>query len=217
MLVGSDIVARPLRIAVADDEGFMRKYLQTILPRLGHKVVVVAQTGRELVDQCREAEPDLIITDVNMPEMDGLEAAAEIYQSKPIPIIVISGYHGPEVIERTVDAHVMAYLVKPIKQADLEPVITLAIRRFEQMQLLRDETVVLRDSLEERGVIDQALRVLMKWAKQGKDEAHLRLQKLASDKNLELIEISQMIILAEEAIAPTEEGAASDDNGDAAA
>ena len=119
---------RSLRIALADDEGFMRKYLRTVLPRLGHDVVAVAETGRELVEKCRELRPDLVITDVNMPEMDGLEAAAAIYDAQPIPIIVISGYNGPEVIERTVAAHVMAYMVKPIKQSDLEPVIALATR-----------------------------------------------------------------------------------------
>jgi len=201
---GAEMMNRSLRIAVADDEGFMRKYLQTVLPRLGHKVVAVAETGRDLVDRCRETLPDLVITDVNMPEMDGLEAAAEIYGLQPIPIIVISGYHGPEVIERTVAAHVMAYLVKPIKQSDLQPVITLAIRRFEQFQSLREETAQLRDTLEDRTTIEQALRVLMNWAHQGEDDAVSRLQRLAQDKNLQLIEIARMILMAEDAIGPNE-------------
>lgn len=192
---------RSLRIAVADDEGFMRKYLQTVLPRLGHSVVSVAQTGLELVEQCRTSHPDLVITDVSMPEKDGLEAAAEIYDLQPVPIIVISGYHGAEVIERTVEAHVMAYLVKPIKQSDLQPVIALAMRRFEQLQSLRLETATLRGSLEGQTTIEQALRVLMKWAKQGEDDALRRLQKLASDKNLQLAEIAQLILLAEGALA----------------
>jgi response regulator NasT len=200
MIVGIEPMNRPLRIAVADDEGFMRKYLQTVLPRLGHSVVAVAQTGRELVEQCRTERPDLVITDVNMPEKDGLEAAAEIYDLQPTPIIVISGYHGAEVIERTVAAHVMAYLVKPIKQSDLQPVITLAIRRFEQLQSLRKEAATLRGSLEGQAAIEQALRVLMKWAKQGEDDALRRLQKLAADKNLTLVEIAQMILVAEGAL-----------------
>jgi response regulator NasT len=136
-----------------------------------------------------------------MPEKDGLEAAAEIYDQQPVPIIVISGYHGAEVIERTVEAHVMAYLVKPIKQSDLQPVITLAMRRFEQLQSLRRETATLRGSLQGQTTIEQALRVLMKWAKQGEEDALRRLQKLASDKNLQLAEIAQLILLAEAALA----------------
>ncbi len=178
----------------------MRKYLQTILPRLGHEVVAVAETGRELIDQCRTMRPDLVITDVNMPEMDGLEAAAAIYQASPLPIIVISGHHGPEVIERTVEAHVMAYLVKPIKQSDLEPVIALAVRRFEQFQTLQDEALMLRDNLLERQTIERALRILMKWAEKSEEEALCRLHQMASHKNQSLVEIAQLIVTADETL-----------------
>lgn len=124
----ADVSKNILRIVVADDEDFMRKYLQTVLPRLGHQVVGIARTGRELVEMCQELRPDLVITDVNMPDMDGLEAAVVIHSIHPTPIIVISGYYGQKVIERTIDAHVMAYLVKPIKQFDLQPVIALALQ-----------------------------------------------------------------------------------------
>lgn len=195
----------------------MRKYLQTILPRLGHEVVAVADNGRDLVEQCRNTQPDLVITDVNMPEMDGLEAAAEVYGMQPIPIIVISGYHGPEIIERTVEAHVMAYLVKPIKQADLEPVITLAIRRFDQLQALRRETASLRNSLENRAAVDEALHVLMQWAKEGEDDALRHLEKLARDKNLDLVELAQMILMAKDTIAPADAQERHDTGGRAAA
>ena len=204
MIVGTPMTRQSLKIAVADDEGFMRKYLQTVLPRLGHEVVAVAENGRDLVEQCRNTRPNLVITDVNMPVMDGLEAAAEIYGEEPIPIIVISGFHGPEVIERTVEAHVMAYLVKPIKQSDLEPVITLAIRRFQQLQTLRSEAAGLRDSLANRETIERALGVLMKWAKEGEEDALEHLETLAASKKLDTAEIAQLILAAEEAIRPSD-------------
>jgi response regulator NasT len=190
---------RSLRIAVADDEGFMRKYMQTILPRLGHEVIAVAETGRQLVEQCDQLQPDLVITDVSMPEMDGLDAAVAIYRARPLPIIVISGFHGPELIERTAVAHVMAYMVKPIKQSDLEPVITLAMRRFEQLQTLRDETITLRDRLQEHEVIDRALEILMRWARHGKGEAVTRLEQMAKDQELTLAEVAERIVTADEA------------------
>lgn len=202
MISVKDSLPHGLRIAVADDEGFMRKYLQTVLPRLGHEVVVVAQNGRELVELCQRDHPDLVITDVNMPEMDGLDAAAEIYEQHPVPIVVISGYHGPEVIERTVAAHVMAYLVKPIKQSDLQPVIALAMKRFEQLESLKSETETLRDNAQEGKTIEHALRVLMRWAKEGEDQALSRLESLAKDRQLELIEIAQMIVMAEDVLEP---------------
>ena len=122
-----------LRIAVADDEPDMRDYFARILPRLGHRVVAVAQNGAELVAQCQTEHPDLVITDIKMPDMDGIEAATRIYQNQPVPVILVSAYHDPELIQRAEADHVMGYLVKPIKQSDLDPVISLALRRFAQL------------------------------------------------------------------------------------
>src|SRR5260221_8306371 len=72
LLAMQEIMNQSLRIAVADDEADMRDYFQVLLPRLGHSVVAVAQNGRELVEKCRAAEPDLVITDIKMPEIDGI-------------------------------------------------------------------------------------------------------------------------------------------------
>ena len=88
-------MSQSLRIVVADDERNMHEYLQEALPRLGHEVVGVAQTGRELVELCRRLQPDLVITDINMPDMDGLAASEEICRETPIPVIVVSAYHDP--------------------------------------------------------------------------------------------------------------------------
>ncbi len=116
-------MSRSLRIAVADDEPDMQDYFRTILPRLGHEVVAVAEDGRELVAPCRAHRPDLVITDIKMPDMDGIDAAAQIYRDGPIPVILVSAYHDAEFIRRAEADHILAYLVKPIKQADLEPAI----------------------------------------------------------------------------------------------
>ena len=129
-----------LRIAVADDEPDMRDYFRKILPRLGHAVVAVAENGRELVEQCRAVRPDLVITDIKMPDMDGIDAATQLYQEAPVPVILVSAYHDPELIARAGADHILGYLVKPIKQADLQPVIGLAMRRFEQFQAVPPES-----------------------------------------------------------------------------
>src|SRR5689334_1241398 len=102
-----------LRIAIADDEIDMRDYFQKMLPALGHVVVSAATTGSELVEQCRRQRPDLVITDVKMPDMDGIEAANVLYQDHPIPVILVSAYHDEELISRAEADHILAYLVKP--------------------------------------------------------------------------------------------------------
>lgn len=188
-----------LRIAVADDEPDMQEYFRTILPRLGHEVVSVAGTGRELVDQCRTSKPELVITDIKMPDMDGIDAAALLYKNSPVPVILVSAHHDSATIRRAEADFVMAFLVKPIKQADLEPAIAIATRRFDQFQALRKETADLKQALVDRKIIEKAKGILMKKTNLDEHEAFRRLQKLASDKNKKLIEIAQMILTAEEA------------------
>ncbi len=195
---------RPLRIAIAEDEPDMREYLEMTLPRLGHQVVVAAETGRELVERCRTARPDLVITDIKMPEMDGIAAATQIFQEGPVPVILLSAYHDPELIERAEADHVLAYLVKPITEADLRPTIAIAMRRFEQFQTLRQEAADLRQALEERKVIERAKGVLMKRASVDEAEAFRRLQKLATEKRAKLVEVARLILSVEVISQPAE-------------
>lgn len=139
-----------LRIAVADDERDMRDFYRRMLGVMGHQVVIVAENGRELVEQCRRQRPDLVITDVNMPEMDGIEAAVAICRDMPLPVILVTAYHDAALIERAENDHVIAYLVKPVGRKDLEPAIALAMRRFAQWQQLQDEADALRKRLDEQ-------------------------------------------------------------------
>jgi response regulator NasT len=187
-----------LRIAVADDEPDMRDYFRKCLQRLGHQVVAVARNGRELVEQCRAVRPDLVITDIKMPELDGIDAAGEIYRERPVPVILVSAYHDAGLVERAEADHVLGYLVKPIKQADLEPVIGLAMRRFEQFETLRQEAADLRQALEDRKVLEQAKGVLMKRGPLGEQDAFRQLQELAGEKKRKLVEVARMVLLTEE-------------------
>ena len=170
-----------LRIAIADDEPDMREYFQHLLPRLGHTVVAAARDGRELVELCRTTEPNLVITDIKMPEMDGIEAAIQIYQDRPIPVILVSAHQDANLIERADLDHVMAYLVKPIKQGDLAPSIAIAERRFEQFETMRQEATDLRQALADRKVIEKAKGILMQKGALDESDAFRRLQKLASE------------------------------------
>jgi len=126
-----------LRIVVADDEPDMRDYFRMILQRLGHTVVATVTTGGELVESCRALKPDLVITDIKMPDLDGIEAARALNRECRVPVILVSAFHDPELIRRAETDNIMGYLVKPIKQVDLEPVIALAIWRRRMEDELR--------------------------------------------------------------------------------
>jgi response regulator NasT len=188
-----------LRIAIADDEADMRDFLERMLPRCGHEVVSVAENGRQLVEHCRQLKPDLVITDIKMPELDGIEAAEQICAERPVAVILVSAYHDPALIERAEADHCLAYLVKPIVVADLQPAISVAIRRFGEVQQLREECASLKQSLSERKIIEQAKGYLMRVAGVDEPEAFRRLQTLAADSNKKLIEAAQLIILTEKA------------------
>src|SRR6185312_2944891 len=148
--------ATGLRIAVADDDRDMRQFFQELLPHMGHQVVTVAETGRQLAECCRGAPPDVVITDIKMPDMDGIDAAALVNRDREIPVVLVSGHTEGELLARSGAEYIMSYLVKPVKPADLQAAITLAVLRFEQYQRVRSEAASLRQALEDRKVIEQA-------------------------------------------------------------
>jgi len=189
---------RSLRIAVADDERDMREYLQTILPTLGHEVVAVAETGKQLLERCRATHPDLVVTDIRMPDMDGIQAAAEINRDRPVPVVLVSGYQDGELLKRAENENVMAYLVKPVKAGDLTAALGLAVLRFEQLQAARKEAVELRRTLDERKTIERAKGIVMRRLGVDEAEAYRRLRQQASDRNLKLIEVARTVLGADE-------------------
>ena len=91
---------RSLRIALADDEPLQRDVLEKLLTQAGHEVVFKAETGRALLDFCRRSPPDMVVADIMMPDMDGLDAAAAIYDLAPTPIVLVSGHQDQELIKR---------------------------------------------------------------------------------------------------------------------
>jgi response regulator NasT len=188
-----------LRIAVADDEPRMREFYQHVLPTLGHEVVCIAQNGKELIEGCRASRPDLVISDIKMPDMDGITAADELYREAPIPVILVTGHDDPDLLARASATHILAYLVKPIKSQDLQPAIIIAVRRFEEFKALEKEATDLRQALQDRKIIERAKGILMKRRHLDEATAFSTLRKLARDKNRKLVDIAEMIVTAEEA------------------
>ncbi len=195
---------RSLRIAVAADELDMQEYYTRILPAMGHVVVAVAATGRELVVKCRELQPDLVITDIKMPDVDGIDAASRIYRNGPIPIILVSAFQDENLVRRAGQSHVLSYLIKPIRQSNLEPAIALVMSHFAQFRDLRKEAFDLKQALEDRKTVEKAKGLVMRKAFIDEIEAHERLQILAKDQNRKIVEIASIILAAEEMVKPSD-------------
>ena len=123
-------------------------------------------------------------------------------RERETPFILVSAFDDPGLLARAEVAPVLAYLVKPIKQADLKTAIGLAMTRFEHFQALRRETSDLRQALEDRKAIEQAKGVLMKNAAVDEQEAFRRLRQLARDSNRKMVEIARTVLLAGQAFQP---------------
>jgi response regulator NasT len=135
-----------------------------------------------------------------MPDMDGIDAADEIYRFAAIPVILVSAFHDDDLIQRASSKHVLAYLVKPVKESDLGPAITVAMQRFREFQELREEAQDLKQALEDRKMVERAKGIVMKRTGLSEPDAFRRLQKLASSKSQKLVEVARIIVTAEEVV-----------------
>ncbi len=183
-----------LRIAIADDDPEMLHFLKRVLPAQGHRVVVEAQTGPDLVTRCLDERPELVITDIRMPGCDGLQAVHQISLQHPVPAILVSAHDEAEFLERACREHVHAYLVKPIKMVDLEPAIRLATRRFEEFRMLQAEADDLRQALADRTVIERAKGILMDHQSLTEQAAFDHLKQLAAESNVRIAQAAETIV-----------------------
>jgi len=194
---GSDSSAR-LRVALAEDERDIREYLEEALRRQGHEVVVSAGSGKEVLALAREARPDLLLTDIKMPDLDGIDLAAELNRERAVPVILVSGHHDADLVRRAAADHILAYLIKPISEADLAAAVPLAMLRFRHFRALAEEAVGLRQALEDRKVIEKAKGILMRRLRLDEDDAFRRLRMHASNHNSKLVEVARQVASADE-------------------
>jgi response regulator NasT len=187
-----------LRVLIADDESIRLMSLRQQLAGLGHQVVGEASTGDEAVALAQRMRPDLAILDIRMPGMDGIEAARQIMSTRPIPIILLTGYSEEQLVARAAQADVATYLIKPVAEDDLLPALTLALARFRQFETLQREVVDLREALEARKVVERAKGILMRRLDLTEDEAFRRLQKQSQDSNRKLADVAQALITADQ-------------------
>jgi two-component system, response regulator PdtaR len=127
----------PPRVLIAEDETIVRLDLRGLLSSRGFEVVGEARNGIEAVERARELEPDLVLLDVKMPELDGIEAARRILAERPVPIVLVTAYDEEALVERAVDAGIFGYLTKPFREQDLLPAIRTALARHAELLLAR--------------------------------------------------------------------------------
>jgi response regulator NasT len=182
-------------VLIADDEALTRMGLRTILRDMGHTVVGAAADGVTALRLACETRPDLAILDIKMPGMDGLAVAESIARRCPLPVVMLTAYSERDLVARAAATEtVQAYLVKPIREADLGPTLELAAARFAEWQALRQEAAGRQDALAARAVVDRAKRLLMQRDGLTEREAFLQIQHRARRERRTMRQVAEGIV-----------------------
>jgi len=187
------------RVVIADDESIIRMDLREMLTNLGYLVVGEAGDGQSAVNLSRELRPDIVIMDIRMPDMDGIEAAKILTEEKIAPVLLLTAFSQRDLVERAREAGVVGYIVKPFRESDLAPAIEVALARFEEFRTLEKEVEDLKEALETRKLVDRAKGILMDTQGLTEAAAFRRIQKMSMNTRKPMKEIAEAIILAHEA------------------
>lgn len=184
-------------IVIADDEPIARMDIREILEGAGYAVLGEVSDGFDAVEMCRKHKPDLVLMDIKMPLLDGLKASRVIRDEKTAGgILLLTAYSDKEFVGQATDVGVMGYLVKPVKEESLLPMVEVAVAKGAEIARLEGEMQKVRGQLEGRKVVERAKGVLMKTCHLSEEAAYNRLRKLSMDKRCSMKEIAGVIVLS---------------------
>jgi CheY-like chemotaxis protein len=147
-----------LRIVLAEPDAGARKHLEDLLGQLGHQVAAV-RTGRQLVDLALRVETDLVVAATRLPDMGGTEAANLVNCRRGTPVVLVAGLHLAPPPARLRGGNVMAYLARPVRLANLEAAVALAVDCFSRFQ----QAAGLGEAPESRTFIERARGAVTRW------------------------------------------------------
>lgn len=177
------------RVAVLDDHERSRAALRAAIWAAGGAVVGEAVRCADALALMRRATPDVAVCAVGLPDGDGVEVARQMVDAG-CPVVLFTSHTRQDLVDRARAAGVMSYLLKPLRSAELAPVLDLAIARFS-------ETRTLRRSLEERKIIERAKGRLMARYQLSEDEAFRRLRRAAMDSRRPMVDIAKALLVSE--------------------
>ncbi|MEJ7810458.1 MAG: response regulator [Gemmatimonadaceae bacterium] len=186
--------ADSLRILIGEDDSVTALGLEQELRSLGHTVVGIAPDGATALLMARALGPDLIVLDVRMPHMTGLDAAERIHADRPVPIIIATAFSDRDTIARAATLPVFHYLVKPVSAGQLSGAIAVAQARHREWLEQAQANADLRRKLEERKVIERAKGILMEREGIAESAAYRMLQRTSQNRNISMAELSRSVL-----------------------
>jgi len=192
-----------MRVLVADDDPLIALGLCERLRNLGHEPIGPATDGEQAVELARQELPDLYLFDIEMPNLDGLQAAERLAgEGLRRPVVVVTGVEDPGLIERSISTGVSAYLTKPVDTRELQAALGLAAARHAEFQELEAEVDRAQQALEDRKLVERAKGLLMSALNLSEQDAFRRLQLTARERNLRLAEVAARIVDQETLLEP---------------
>ena len=134
------------QVLIVEDAPLVGKMIQGVLEDIGYTVAGKAIDGLQAIEMTQSLRPDVVLMDIEMPNMDGIEATRHIYESCPTPVVVLTAHERPELVEGASAAGVGAYLVKPSNAREMERAIAIATARFDDLMELRRLNAELQDA-----------------------------------------------------------------------
>ena len=190
----------PHRILVVEPKDFVAARLKEQLERLGHRVLGLARDGREAVVAAQQLQPDLILMECTLPGLDGIDTARAIVTDQPVPVILLTGYAGAELVRRAREAGVVAYLTS-VDRKGLIAAIEVALERFGELRILGREGSDTSKGPATRRLVDHAKKVLSARLGLSESEAfrHILERKMATRRSLR--DTARTILGAEQVLA----------------
>lgn len=152
---------KDIRILIAEDDYLVGEMIRGMLLEMGYVIIGQASDGMEATELTQSLRPDIILMDIKMPDMDGLQATRLIHERNPTPVVVLTAYETSELLQEASSAGVGAYLVKPPNPHDIDRAITIALARFKDMMELRRLNAELQQRYKERDKLVQELQAAL--------------------------------------------------------
>lgn len=185
-----------MQVLLVDDRHERVCLLQETLAADGHRVTGNVAVEDDVLAAVVTQQPDVIVVDLQNPSRKGLEKIAEVNRQLPRPIVMFTADGSKQSIHKAVEAGISAYVVDGLNEQRLNPILEVALARFQQMQGLEDELAKTKQTLNERKVIDRAKGLLMKKRGMSEDKAYKAIRSMAMEQNQKMIEVANNLIAA---------------------
>lgn len=184
-------------VIVVDDDVDLAESVKDQLESVGMKVVGVANDGPSALAMIEDRDPSIVILDIKMPDMDGIDVASKIIEKEPRPILFMSAYSDISYVRRAAKIGVFTYLVKPVSVDNLVPSIILTINRFRETISLKAAVDSMSEDKANSDKIERAKDILMRKHNISAHQAYESIQRRSIDENKPVATIAENIIASE--------------------